>query len=78
MDRPRTSFDVTREDMAALRALAASLGYFVNRGPGAGELGNITRLLGALAAAYRRDQDGTTAALRVLLGEADREGKAAA
>ena len=60
------------------RGLAARLGYFVSRGPGTGELGNITRLLGALAAAYRRDEDGTAAALRALLGEAAQEGKAAA
>ena len=69
MSRPRTSFDVTREEMAALRALAAELGFFIRRGPGTGELGNITQLLAHLAAAYRRDPKGVVAALGALFAE---------
>ncbi len=83
MSKPRTSFDITREDMAALRALAAELGLFIRRGPGAGQLGNITQLLTRLAAAYRHDRARTAAALRGLIEEpamdrSKQEGKAAA
>jgi hypothetical protein len=66
MSKPRTSFDITREDMASLRALAASLGLFISRGPGAGELGNITQLLTRLAVAYRSDPAGTAIVLQRL------------
>lgn len=65
-DRPRTSFDLTRDEMRLLRALAADLGSFVRRGPGAGELGNITDLLRRLTVAYERDPAATAAALRAL------------
>ena len=68
MSKPRTSFDVTREDMAALRALAAELGLVISRGPGAGELGNITQLLTRLAAAYRRDRARTVDGVATLVG----------
>ena len=66
MSKPRTSFDITREDMASLRELAATLGLFISRGPGAGELGNITQLLTRLAVAYRHDPAGTSAMLQRL------------
>ena len=66
MSKPRTSFDITREDMASLRALAASLGLYISRGPGAGELGNITQLLTRLAVAYRHDPADTAIVLQRL------------
>jgi hypothetical protein len=70
MSKPRTSFDITRDDMASLRALAASLGLFISRGPGAGELGNITQLLTRLAVAYRHDPEGTSVMLQRLFAAA--------
>lgn len=67
--RPRTSFDLTRDEMRLLRALAADLGSFVRRGPGAGELGNITDLLRRLTVAYERDPGATAATLRALFSD---------
>lgn len=79
MERPRTSFNISRDDMDALRELAARLGLRTTRGAGAGQLGNITALLQGVAAAYRRDAAGAATALAALLEEgADAEGKAAA
>jgi hypothetical protein len=66
-DRPRTSFDLTRDEMRLLRSLAADLGSLVRRGPGAGELGNITDLLRRLTVAYERDPTATAATLRALV-----------
>ena len=70
-ERPRTSFDFTRDEMRLLRALAADLGSFVRRGPGAGELGNITDLLRRLTVAYARDPAATAATLRALFAPDD-------
>ena len=70
-DRPRTSFDLTRDEMRLLRALAADLGSFVRRGPGAGEVGNITDLLRRLTVAYERDQHLTAKTLRSLFDPDD-------
>ena len=66
-DKPRTSLDLNRDEMRALRALAADLGSLVRRGPGAGEVGNITDLFRRLAVAYTADPGATAAALRALL-----------
>jgi hypothetical protein len=70
-DKPRTSFDLTRDEMRLLRALAADLGSFVRRGPGAGELGNITDLLRRLTVAYDHDPAATTATLSALFAPDD-------
>ncbi len=70
-DKPRTSLDLTRDEMRVLRALAADLGSFVRRGPGAGEVGNITDLLRRLARSYEDDRAATLAALRALLATGD-------
>ena len=78
MERPRTSFNISRGDMDALRDLAAGLGLYTSRGAGAGQLGNITALLQGIAEAYREDAAGTTAALNDLFARTDAEGKAAA
>lgn len=51
-DKRRTSFDLTGEEMAALRELAAALGYMTTRGPGAGQIGSITAMLARLARTY--------------------------
>lgn len=76
MERPRTSFNITREDMGSLRELAAQLGFYTTRGAGAGHLGNITALLQGVATAYRWDAAGTFATLAALLKEeAATEGK---
>ena len=66
-DTPRTTFNISREDMAALRALAADLGLYTERGPGAGEIGNITQLLRQLAGAYHQDRAQARATLGALL-----------
>ncbi|MDP9380749.1 MAG: hypothetical protein M3Q29_11495 [Chloroflexota bacterium] len=73
MDKPRTSFAVTSEEMDSLRNLAASLRYYTTRGPGAGQIGNITALLSALAAAYARQPDAVQTALHGLLSRRDND-----
>ena len=70
-DKPRTSLDLTRDEMRVLRALAADLGSFVRRGPGAGEVGNITDLLRRLVRSYDDDRATTLAGLRALLAARD-------
>ncbi len=69
MDKPRTSFAVTAEEMVSLRELAASLGFYTSRGPGAGTIGNITALLSAIAEAHRQDPKSVAAMMRGLLGD---------
>lgn len=66
-ETPRTTFNISREEMVALRALAADLGLYTARGPSAGEIGNITQLLRQLAGAYRQDREQVRAALALLL-----------
>ena len=78
MERPRTSFNISREDMEALRELAARLGLYTTRGAGAGQLGNITALLQGVAAAYRQDAATTIGVLETLLKGTELEGKVAA
>ncbi|HET8630121.1 MAG TPA: hypothetical protein VFL91_22085 [Thermomicrobiales bacterium] len=69
VNKPRTTFDISREDMASLRELAAALGLFTSRGPMAGQIGNITALLTRLARAQRRDPQRAVATLADLLRE---------
>ncbi len=78
MERPRTSFNISRDDMDALRELAARLGLHTTRGAGAGQLGNITALLQGIAEMYRRDAMRTVTMLATLLEESGLEGKVAA
>jgi len=78
MERPRTSFNISRDDMEVLRDLAARLDLYTTRGAGAGQLGNITALLQEVAEAYRRDAARTVAVLATLLEGTEAEGKAAA
>ncbi len=68
-ETPRTTFNISREEMAALRELAADLGLYTVRGPNAGEIGNITQLLRRLAGTYRQDREQTRATLGALLDQ---------
>lgn len=52
---PRTSLNVSAEEMITLRDVAAALGYYTTRGPEAGRRGNVTELMRALAAAAQRN-----------------------
>ncbi len=65
--KPRTSLDVSKEEMALLRDAAASLGMYTTRGPQAGTNGSVTLLMRGLAAAYERDPEGTTKILAAML-----------
>jgi len=67
--RPHTTLYVTDIEMARLRSLAASLGFFTERGPHAKQRGSVTALAEALALADARDHRSTLAALRGLLAE---------
>lgn len=53
----RTCIFIEDEDAATLRQAAERLGVYIPKGPGAGQLGNIKRLVALLAAAYRRNPD---------------------
>ncbi|MGN6700753.1 MAG: hypothetical protein ACTHMR_21555 [Thermomicrobiales bacterium] len=64
---PRTSLNVSEEEMAILRDIAATLGYYTTRGPGAGRRGNVTMLMRALAEAGKQNQAFTVATLAGLL-----------
>ena len=68
-ETPRTSFNISREEMAALRELAADFGLYTTRGPNAGETGNITLLLRRLATSYRQDRAQARATLAPLLDQ---------
>jgi hypothetical protein len=65
--RPHTTLYVTEAEMARLRSLAASLGFFTERGPHAKQRGSVTALAEALAHADARDHRSTLATLRGLL-----------
>jgi hypothetical protein len=65
--RVRTSVSAAPGTQMSLRHMARDLGYIVVRGTGAGELGNVGRLLDDLAAAYRRDPERTVGTMRDLL-----------
>jgi hypothetical protein len=67
--RPHTTLYVTDTEMARLRQLAASLGFFTERGPHAKQRGSVTALAEALAQADARDHRSTLATLRGLLAE---------
>ncbi|MFN8517398.1 MAG: hypothetical protein U0841_33500 [Chloroflexia bacterium] len=67
--RPHTTLYVTDTEMARLRSLAASLGFFTERGPHAKQRGSVTALAEALAQADARDHRSTLATLRGLLAE---------
>jgi hypothetical protein len=67
--RPHTTLYVTDTEMARLRSLAASLGFFTERGPHAKQRGSVTALAEALAEADARDHRSTLATLRGLLAE---------
>lgn len=65
--RPRTSLNVTGEQMAALRDLAASLGLVITRGPGAGEIGNVSALMARLAESHRAAPTATHEAISEII-----------
>lgn len=60
----RTSYELARKHAEALRRLAEELGFWQTRGAGAWQLGNVSALLRALAAAADADMDAVAAALR--------------
>ncbi len=69
--RVRTSVSAAPGTQRALRHMARDLGHIVVRGTGAGELGNVGRLLDEIAAAYRRNPERAVAAMRRLLEDED-------
>lgn len=52
---------------ASLRDLAASLGLYINRGPGSGEVGNIKAMLNQLAKVYEQSPEVVQAMFQMLL-----------
>jgi hypothetical protein len=66
--RPHTALYVTDAELAMLQRLAASLGYYTQRGPHAKARGSVTALAAALARAAEDDGQLTLASLRVLFG----------
>ena len=69
---PRSSFELTREDLATLSQWAQDAGLLRRRGVGAGRLGSVTALLASLAEAYRRDPEAARALVGQLAGEEQR------
>jgi alkanesulfonate monooxygenase SsuD/methylene tetrahydromethanopterin reductase-like flavin-dependent oxidoreductase (luciferase family) len=63
---PRKHLRVHPDALTPLRDLAARLGYLVQAGAGAGELGHPAALLEEVARRYEEDPDTVYAALKVL------------
>jgi hypothetical protein len=55
------------EAAASLRDLAASLGFYINRGPGSGEIGNIKAMLNQLARVYEQSPEVVQAFMLMLV-----------
>lgn len=55
------------QSAVSLRELAASLGFFITRGPGSGTVGNIKALMVALGKAYDNDKPTTTETMKQLV-----------
>lgn len=67
MQHLKANIQFSQEEAASLRALAASLEIFIQRGVGTGNVGNIRELMQEIANAYKADPVAVEACMRQIM-----------